>query len=53
MPCPAEENHAVVKASISYYGTYTVNEAEQVLDMVIDACTSPISTASGNSVRSH
>ena len=37
----AEENHAVVKGSISYYGTYKVNEAEQVLDMVIDACTFP------------
>jgi hypothetical protein len=37
----AEENHAVMKGSISYYGTYKVNEAEQVLDMVIDACTFP------------
>jgi len=36
-----EENQAVVKGSNSYYGTYKVIEAEQVLDMVVEACMFP------------
>ena len=36
-----EENRAVVQGTISYYGTYSVNEAEQALAMHIDACSYP------------
>jgi len=37
----AEENKAVVQGTISYYGTYSINEAEQVLNMHIEACSYP------------
>ena len=36
-----EENRAVVQGTVSYYGTYTVNEADKILAVHIEACSYP------------
>jgi len=37
----AEENKAVVQGTISYFGAYSVNEAERILAVHIEACSYP------------
>jgi Lipocalin-like domain len=37
----SEENKAVVQGSISYFGTYSVNEADGTLTLRIERCTFP------------
>jgi Lipocalin-like domain len=37
----AEENKAVVQGSISYFGTYSVNEADSTMTLHIERCSFP------------
>ena len=37
----AEENKAVVQGTMSYYGTYSVSEPDQILAVHLDACSFP------------
>jgi hypothetical protein len=37
----ADENKAAVLGSLAYYGTYAVNEKDQIIDMNVDASTYP------------
>jgi hypothetical protein len=37
----ADENRAVVQGSIAFFGTYTVNESQHVIDMKVEGSTYP------------
>ena len=37
----AEENRAVVQGTVSYFGTYSVNEADRIFAVHIEACSYP------------
>jgi hypothetical protein len=37
----AEENRAVVQGTVSYYGTYSVNEKDKIFAVHIEACSYP------------
>ena len=37
----AEENRAVVQGTVSYFGTYSVNEADKIFAVHIEACSYP------------